>query len=169
MDENSALIEKILREQEEEDRAARPVQNDVVYPWQTVSHQKRSRKPSKPSPDAALGAGDGRPNGGAEVFRSVELRSEGRPRRAAEAQVAAASKPHSDDEGDSGEEVAVAVENGGAEAKKAKQKKPKRVKVTVAEAASKIDAGDLGAFLADISVSENLDNSEFSDPIGFDI
>jgi hypothetical protein len=45
------------------------------------------------------------------------------------------------------------VDNGKAEdAKKVKPKKPKKPKVTVTDAAAKIDADNLSAFLADISV-----------------
>ena len=50
-----------------------------------------------------------------------------------------------------------AVQNGsGVDSKKVKVKKPKKPKVTVAEAASKIDLDDLRAFLADITVSDWL-------------
>ena len=46
------------------------------------------------------------------------------------------------------------VENGKAEeSKKVKAKKPKKPKVTVSDATAKIDANDLSAFLADITVS----------------
>ncbi|CAL5423404.1 unnamed protein product [Camellia sinensis] len=58
-------------------------------------------------------------------------------------------------------EAASGVDNGGAEAKKTKVKKPKKPKVTVAEASAKIDASDLAAFLADITAKMN--------PANFDI
>ncbi|KHN06615.1 hypothetical protein glysoja_040120 [Glycine soja] len=56
------------------------------------------------------------------------------------------SKQHSD--GDAEHEA-----NAFQEVKKAKQKKSKKPKVTVAEAASRISADDLDAFLAEITVS----------------
>lgn len=170
MDENSAIIEAILREDEEEaEKQRRRDSNDDAYAWQTVSYHKRQRKPSKaPQPDAAADLRNGRPNGSAvaDVFRPIEQHSEERRRRALEAQMAAdavaesavaGSKRHSDEEGDSDDEEASAAQNGvGGEPKKVKVKKPKKPKVTVAEAASKIDAADLGAFLADVTVSHRL-------------
>ena len=61
-----------------------------------------------------------------------------------------------DDDSSDGEGDRVA-ENGKAEESKKvkakKPKKPKKPKVTVSDAAAKIDADDLSAFLADITVS----------------
>ena len=58
-----------------------------------------------------------------------------------------------DDDSSDGEGDCV-VENGKAEeSKKVKAKKPKKPKVTVSDATAKIDANDLSAFLADITVS----------------
>ena len=180
MDENSALIEAILREEQE--GAASLNDNNAhgsgdTYGWKTVSYQKKTRKPSKPSTDtsAAVNLSDSRPNGfsscGSEVFRSIELHSEERRRRVLEAQkaiaaasvesVAAGSKQHSDDDedDDSDAEVFGAQNGGGAEpTKKVKAKKRKKPKVTVAEAALKIDADHLGSFIAEITVSHS-DNS----------
>ncbi|KAM1114434.1 hypothetical protein ACFX13_047990 [Malus domestica] len=170
MDESSsALIEAILREQEEEEaqRYGRKLtQNSDAYAWQTVSYSKRNRKSSSKAlpADSNGDLHDGVVSSASDVFRPIELHSEERRRRVLAAQAAAvsgdvapgASKRTSDDddEGDSDGEVAgAAVENG--EVKKVKQKKPKKQKVTVAEAASKMDAGDLGAFLADITASYN--------------
>ncbi|KAM1132718.1 hypothetical protein ACFX19_047780 [Malus domestica] len=170
MDESSsALIEAILREQEEEEaqRYGRKLtQNNDAYAWQTVSYSKRNRKSSSKAlpADSNGDLHDGVVSSASDVFRPIELHSEERRRRVLEAQAAAvsgdvapgASKRTSDDddEDDSDGEVAgAAVENG--EVKKVKQKKPKKPKVTVAEAASKMDAGDLGAFLADITASYN--------------
>lgn len=157
MDENSALIEAILRGEEVNN------ENDDSG-WQTVTYQKRHRKTSKQhtenhsdrhlNGELSAAAGD--------VFRSIELQAEERRRRAlaqkaleeaAEAQPVARSKRHSDDESD-GEVSNDAVENGGGEeVKKVKRKKPKKPKVTVTEAASKIDASELAAFLVDVSAS----------------
>ncbi|KAJ7964490.1 Transmembrane protein [Quillaja saponaria] len=167
MDENSALIESILREQEDEsDKKTK--KSDDTHGWQTVSYQKRNRKPSKASSlDKSSDLQSRRPNGydsSADVFRSIEQHSEERRRRALDAQraydaasgevAAARSKRHSDDEYDSDAEVpAGTVENGLGEVKKVKPKKPKKPKVTVSEAASKLNTVDLSAFLADITVS----------------
>ncbi|KAF7831097.1 Transmembrane protein 214-A [Senna tora] len=165
MDENSALIESILREQEEADRGTYRKENDDAHGWQTVSNKKRNRKPSKPLQEK--NSGDLRVNGvdsSSAVFRDIEQHSEERRRRLQEAQMASASasvdadvgrsKRHSDEDEDSDAEFQGAnVENGSAEVKKVKQKKPKKPKVTVAEAASKIDVADLNAFLAEITVS----------------
>ncbi|KAK9901028.1 hypothetical protein M0R45_002318 [Rubus argutus] len=165
MDENSALIESILREQDEDEAdkylkkmtTSEPKQNGDAFAWQTVSYQKRNRRPSK----ADFPLGD-HPNGNfsaSDVFRSIEQHSDERRRRIREAQAEAVtgdsaavrSKRHSDDDddGDSDAEPNGAVENG--EPKKVKVKKPKKPKMTVVEAASKMDAADLAAFLADIT------------------
>lgn len=165
MDENSALIESILREQDQPEAAIR---NHESNGWQTVSYHKRNRKTSKTVLENENNSADlrhGTVNGGVDVFRSVEQHSEDRRRRLMEAQLAAAvvseeaaasrSKRHSDDDDDSDAEVSGAIgENGSVGVKKVKQKKPKKPKVTVAEAASKINADDLCAFLADITVSD---------------
>ncbi|XWS36893.1 hypothetical protein CRYUN_Cryun20dG0124600 [Craigia yunnanensis] len=155
MDENSAMIEQVLRELEDENDKI-----DDVNGWQTVSYSKRNRKPSKPPPPESFSVD--RSNGGisSDVFSSIEKHSEDRRRRAAEAaaRVAAvavsstfATESKSDEEDDS--DTGGAAENGAVEIKKVKQKKPKKPKVTVAEAASKIGAGDLSAFLIDITSS----------------
>lgn len=154
MDESSALIEQILREDELERRGlSKTQQNDSG--WQTVSYRKKSSKQTHSDNSFP----DRHPHGGAtssDVFRSVEQQSEDRRRRMAEAEMATAvdgdgSKRHSNEDDENDEEVPAAD----AEVKKVKQKKPKKPKVTVAEAAAKIDAGELGAFLVDITVSEN--------------
>ncbi|KAF7816459.1 Transmembrane protein 214-A [Senna tora] len=134
MDENYALIQSILREQEEAERRLYGRQNEEVHEWQTVSSKRnrnRNRKNSKPSPSPADNSDDRRPNGidssSSNVFRSVEQQSEDRSRRISEAQMAAAassadasasrSKRHSDDDDDSDAEGAgEVVQNGSAEA-----------------------------------------------------
>lgn len=178
MDENSAIIEAILREQEEEEKAERnknkskDSQKGNEFSWQTVSYPKRNRKASKPPQgDNSADLPSYRPNGtaaSADVFRSIEQHSEERRRRALDAQLAAKdaagerSKRHSDDDEDSDAEVSVAAAENG-EVKPKKQKKPKKPKVTVSEAASKIDVGDLSAFLIDITVSATI-SSNFTSP-----
>ncbi|KAK9272139.1 hypothetical protein L1049_002509 [Liquidambar formosana] len=164
MDENSAVIEAILREEEENYRNA----NDDAYGWKTVTYPKRQRKSAaKQQPENSTDRGaNGDSAGAGDVFRSIEKHSEERRRRALEAQKAAEdaagaesgarSKRHSDDDDSDVEASGAGGENGGAEVKKAKAKKPKKPKVTVADAASKIDASHLGAFLLDISASYEL-------------
>lgn len=134
--------------------------NNKDHGWQKVVYPKRQRKTA-----AADAAKDVKANGGggakSNVFRSVELHADDRRRRITEAQkannvepVVRSKKQHrgSDDDYDyeSDEEV---VENGKVEEKKPKVKKIKKPKVTVQEAASKIDASDLAAFLVDVTAS----------------
>lgn len=169
MDENSALIEQILREDELEYRGLSRTYNKDEE-WQTVSYKKRHSK--QPNSDNSLP--DRRPDDGAttsDVFRAIEEHSEERRRRMSVPQVAApvtgeGSKRHSDEDDDSDAEVSAAV----VEVKKVKQKKPKKPKVTVSEAAARIDAGDLGAFLVDITGSyekqEDIQLMRFADYFG---
>ncbi|KAH1131015.1 hypothetical protein J1N35_002393 [Gossypium stocksii] len=172
MDENSAMIEQILREFENEDG-----KNDDVNEWQTVSYSKRNRKHSKPLPPG--GFSDLYDGGiSSDVFSSIEKHSEDRRRRAAEAAAAAEAEAavssavsngvKVDDEDDS--DTGGVEENGAVEIKKVKPKKPKKTKVTVAEAASKIEAGDLSAFLIDITSSyetqQDIQLMRFADYFG---
>ncbi|KAK8611601.1 hypothetical protein V6N13_131648 [Hibiscus sabdariffa] len=149
------MIEQILREVDH-NRG----RNDDLNGWQTVSYRKRNRKPSKPPQPGSLSFD--LHNGGvsSDVFSSIEKHSEDRRRRAAEAAADEADMAVTsavtnglkfDDENDS--DKGAAGENGAVEIKKVKQKKPKKPKLTVAKAASKIDAGDLSAFLIDITSS----------------
>ncbi|KAJ6721277.1 TRANSMEMBRANE PROTEIN 214-LIKE [Salix viminalis] len=145
-----------------------PNAND--HGWQKVTNAKRQRKQRSAADSAANNshpiANDS--NKLNNVFRSLELQSEDRRLKILESQRAAAdaaaivdtrsrSKHHhrSDDEDDDydSDEAGVSKENVKAEEKIVKQKKPKKPKVTVADAAAKIDAGDLTAFLSDISGS----------------
>ncbi|KAB5538069.1 hypothetical protein DKX38_015602 [Salix brachista] len=145
-----------------------PNAND--HGWQKVTNAKRQRKQRSAADSAANNshpiANDS--NKLNNVFRSLELQSEDRRRKILESQRAAAdaaaivdtrsrSKHHhrSDDEDDDydSDEAGVSNENVKAEEKIVKQKKPKKPKVTVADAVAKIDAGDLTAFLSDISGS----------------
>lgn len=134
--------------------------------WKTVTYHKKSKKqPQKQSGKAPAAADGVSSDRRSDVFRLIEQHSEERHRKWLEDQRAAAVATGDypvvvdygdgdDDDGSDGEGAA-AVENGvgGAEEKKGKQKKPKKPKVTVSEAASKIDSSDLASFLADISVS----------------
>ncbi|OVA01699.1 Protein of unknown function DUF2359 [Macleaya cordata] len=163
MDESSSLIDPAFYV-EEENSGVTTNNNNKDHGWQKVVYPKRQRKSSSTKPSDSTN--DLRPNGvptnKSNVFRSVEQHADDRRRRVAEAQKAAAaaaaepvirSKHHSDDdENDSDVEVSGGAENGTVE-KKPKQKKPKKPKVTVADAASKIDASDLAAFLVGVSAS----------------
>ncbi|XP_057962000.1 uncharacterized protein LOC131153601 isoform X2 [Malania oleifera] len=157
MDEKPVSFESNLNEEDESSN----VQSSNNHGWQKVTYAKRQRKPSlatgKPRPNGALPVGDA-PN----VFGQLEQRSEDRRRRVLEAQKAsfaaeppARTKQRSDDGDDSDDEAAAGRAGNGKvdESKKLKPKKPKRPKITVGEAASKIDAVDLAAFLADASAS----------------
>nr|APR64430.1 hypothetical protein [Populus tomentosa] len=138
--------------------------------WQKVTYPKRQRKQRSAADSAAnnslpIANDSNKPN---NVFRSLELQSEDRRRKILESQSAAAdaaaavdtrsrSKHHyrSDDDKEDydSDDAGVSKENAKAEEKKVKQKKPTKPKVTVADAAAKIDAADLAAFLSDISGS----------------
>uniref|UniRef100_A0A2P2LD02 Uncharacterized protein MANES_15G131000 n=1 Tax=Rhizophora mucronata TaxID=61149 RepID=A0A2P2LD02_RHIMU len=144
--------------------------------WQKVTYAKKQRK-QKPNDSSSAAAAAATPSGAsssarvngtdkAYVFRSVEQQAEDRHRRILEAKRAAnaavvdagkvKSKHRSDDEDEDDYDSDEAEGNKGdkkAEEKKVKQKKPKKPKVTVAEAAANIDAGDLAAFLDEISGS----------------
>ncbi|KAG5040801.1 hypothetical protein AAZX31_05G129200 [Glycine max] len=151
------------------------VSHGADHGWQKVTYAKKQKKKTvnaansadsransnKLVPNGTLSGNDG-------VFRSLELQSEDRRRKIVEAKKLADAayddedaplrskqRHHDDDEYDYDDEnVDRSAENGKAEeAKKVKQKKPKKPKVTVAEAAAKIDAADLGAFLVEISGS----------------
>lgn len=149
----------------------------IDHGWQKVVYPKRQRK-QKPADQAANAASAKLvPNGtlanGDNVFRSLEQQAEDRRRRIIAAQMAAdaeaapngsapaRSKRRSDGYGDedydyydSDAEIAAGKENSKAEeTKKPKPKKEKKPKVTLAEAAAKIDAADLAAFLVEASES----------------
>lgn len=162
MDERAVTVEPLVNG---EDDASNAHSN---HGWQKVSYAKRNRK-QQPAKDSGPNSDKVRSNGTLaggdkpDVFRSLEKQSEERRRRVLEAQKAAAaavddlpvrskSKHRSDDEDDDsdGEEPA---ENGQVQEKKVKTPKVKKPKVTLADAASKIDAADLAAFLVDVSVS----------------
>lgn len=194
MDENSALIEAILREQEEEDQAQRnhhyennnnnnnykKKQNDDEFGWKTVSYKrnkKASNPKSSPEDNSAADLLSNRSNGAASnVFSSIEKQSEERrQRRFLESQLAAetagandGSKRHSDQDDDDSDAEVAGAENG--EVKPKKQKKPKKPKVTVAEAAAKIDADNLSAFIIDINASyesqQDIQLMRFADYFG---
>ncbi|KAE8679734.1 hypothetical protein F3Y22_tig00111398pilonHSYRG00421 [Hibiscus syriacus] len=173
MDENSAMVQQVLREEENDSG-----RNGDINEWKTVSYSKRNRKPSKPHQPGSLSFDPHNGGVSSDVFSSIEKHSEDRRRRAAEsvatveAEAAVSSavsnglKFDYEDDSDPGAEG----ENGAVEFKKVKQKKPKKPKVTVAEAALKIDAGDLCAFLFDITSSyetqQDIQLMRFADYFG---
>lgn len=72
----------------------------------------------------------------------------------AQSEVSLKPKPRSDDyDDDDDSDAEVVVQNGAADEKKVKPKKIKKPKVTVGEAAAKIDAADLAGFLVEVTVS----------------
>lgn len=129
--------------------------------WQTVVNPKRQRKQqgkeaNSADPNKAKSNGDGK-----SIFQSLELHAEERRKRAEEQRAAAASalsvgqtngKIGASDE-DSEEEAPNQSGAVDGEEKKVKQKKPKKPKVTVAEAAAKIDPSNLADFLVEITGS----------------
>ncbi|KAA8530665.1 hypothetical protein F0562_005401 [Nyssa sinensis] len=175
MDENSAAIEAFLRG--EESSKLNDVGDDDG--WKTVSYGKRQRKQSaKPSENSTDPQKLGSAVSG-DVFRSIEQNYEERRSRAMEAQKAAITgaidnpiAKLNDDDGEDGSDVEASggVENGSAEAKKMKPKKPKKPKVSVTDAAEKIDASDLAAFIADITASyetqQDIQLMRFADYFG---
>ncbi|PHT50067.1 hypothetical protein CQW23_09814 [Capsicum baccatum] len=140
---------------------------DSNHGWQKVTYVKKQKKKQQKLADSGKVIANGSAVPGADnVFKSLEKQSDERRKRIAaqtaamyavgDAPVRSALKHRSDDEDeDSDAEGAVGgAENGlVGEKKREKVKKLKKLKVTVAEAAGKIDAADLAAFLADITVS----------------
>ncbi|XP_010460098.1 PREDICTED: uncharacterized protein LOC104741034 [Camelina sativa] len=142
--------------------------------WKKVVYPKRNRK-QKPADQAATAngtiTGNLIPNGalsnggGDNVFRSLEEQAEGRHRRILAAKKASDAADMSDDgrskrrsngysDEDSDSEIAAGKENLKAEeVKKPKVKKEKKPKVTLAEAAAKIDVSNLETFLVEATES----------------
>ncbi|XP_072999518.1 uncharacterized protein [Typha latifolia] len=159
------------------------VDSNNNHGWQKVSYAKRQRKPTA---TAVPVPGDDRPrtNGlqdRSNVFASVEQKAAERRRAlesaaaaaaAAEVGIAVRSRPQatSDDDYDEEEVPHGGQENAGAAPKKVKQKKPKKPKITVAEAAAAIDAENLAAYLVDISGSydtqQDIQLMRFADYFG---
>lgn len=176
MDEDAAIIESILRE--EAKLNGEHIDDDDHGGWKTVSYPRRQRKQHPPL-HTVVGAEE---NGVADVFRQLDHQAEQRRRRIVEAQRAAleeasgvgggGSKEFSGEDSDGDDSDAGGVENGNVEVpvKKPKAKKVKKPKVSVAEAAAKLDADDLAAFLVDISGSyesqEDIQLMRFADYFG---
>ncbi|KAL7090823.1 hypothetical protein ACP275_12G066300 [Erythranthe tilingii] len=136
---------------------------DNSHGWQKVTYVKKRTKASKNTSSNLLPNGSGAVTDKNGVFKAVEKNAEDR-RRILDAKRAASSL-YDDDDGfpvrsnrnvDDDEDYpnGESKENIPADAnKKDKPKKVKSPKVTVAEAAAKIDADDLAAFLSSISES----------------
>ncbi|EYU33132.1 hypothetical protein MIMGU_mgv1a003637mg [Erythranthe guttata] len=137
---------------------------DSSHGWQKVTYVKKRTKASKNTSSNLLPNGSGAVADKNGVFKAVEKNAEDR-RRILDAKRAASSL-YDDDDGfpvrsnrnvdDDDEDYpnGESKENIPADAnKKDKPKKVKSPKVTVAEAAAKIDADDLAAFLSSISES----------------
>ncbi|KAJ9557589.1 hypothetical protein OSB04_012203 [Centaurea solstitialis] len=152
MDANSAEFEAILKDIE---RASSSTSNNDGgdQGWKTVSYKKKSRR--KGANKVNEGHADHGGSGADDVFRSIEEQSEGRRRRVIESQKAAVDSVDAAVAADGGEveEDGSDVENLEVKKKKSKAKKLKKPKVTVAEAAAKINDSDLAVFLADITES----------------
>ncbi|GFP90805.1 transmembrane protein 214-a [Phtheirospermum japonicum] len=160
---------------------------DNSHGWQKVTYAKKQRKnqANKTASDSsgfALANGSGIGADKSSVFKGLEQHAEER-RRKLEAQRAAAAVYDDDDEtqarsrknlGEDNEDdygSSDAKENNPAEAnKKEKPKKVKKLKVTVAEAAAKIDAEDLAVFLSGVSESfegqQDIQLKRFADYFG---
>lgn len=147
--------------------------------WQTVSYHKKNKKQSGKSKQGEEFSGNwnnGESSG--DVFRSIEQHAEERRKRIVESQklYEAASGESSavidkNEQDSDGEDAAGgAIENDGVVEKKSKPKKVKKPKVTVAEAAAKIDNSDLVVYLVDISTSfdkqEDIQLMRFADYFG---
>jgi hypothetical protein len=148
--------------------------------WQKVTYPKRQRKAlSKPSdPSKPPSNGSASAVGSDKVFRSLEKHSEERRMRLqaqrdaiAQSEVSLKPKPRSDDYDDDDDSDAEAVvQNGAVDEKKVKPKKVKKPKVTVGEAAAKIDAADLAGFLVEVTASyegqQDIQLMRFADYFG---
>ncbi|KAL0326880.1 UNVERIFIED_CONTAM: hypothetical protein Sangu_1766000 [Sesamum angustifolium] len=159
---------------------------DNNHGWQKVTYAKKQRKTQNKK--AVSDSSRALPNGSGilpektGVFKGLEKHAEER-RRKLEAQRAAAVYDDEDeiprrskinrggDEDDEDASSDADVKNNVAEVnKKEKTKKAKKPKVTVAEAAAKIDADDLAAFLSSVSESyegqQDIQLMRFADYFG---
>ncbi|XP_060213598.1 uncharacterized protein LOC132640836 [Lycium barbarum] len=142
-----------------------PIHTDNSHGWQKVTYVKKQKKRQQKSSDSGKVITNG--SGADSVFKSLEKYSDERRKKIAsqtaamysldDAPVRSALRHRSDGEDEDSDAEGAAARGGvgakNGEKKKEKVKKPKKPKVTVVEAAVKIDAADLAAFLADITVS----------------
>ncbi|OMO60655.1 hypothetical protein CCACVL1_23982 [Corchorus capsularis] len=148
--------------------------------WQKVSYPKRQRKTKPNNADPQARPNGTLANGAPNVFRSVEQHSEDRHRRILDAKRAAAdslavnangkarhSRSDDDYDDDSDLEGDKANKKPATEEKKVKEKKPKKQKVSVPEAAAKIDPADLSAYLAGLNEEQQeIQMQKFADYYG---
>lgn len=149
--------------QEEENGVASNTNNqnsNSNHGWQKVIYAKRQRKPNSNQLSTSDSLTQSDPS---------KSRSKVAPKKAA-AVIETKSKLSSDEDAlddDGGEDLKRGGTQNGTEDEKVKQKKPKKPKVTVADAASKMDASDLAAFLVDVSTSyegqQNIQLMRFAD------
>lgn len=177
MNEDEAIIAKILRE--DAGLNGEPFE-DMETGWTTVSYAKRRhRKKQDNNQEGNENRNSAPEDNSGDVFRQIDQDSDERRRRIVEAQKAAleavaggASNGSSSSE-NSGENDAVVADvnvDGGRTAVKKPKAKSKKRKVSVAEAAAKIDADNLTAFLADIMDSyesqQDIQLMRFADYFG---
>ncbi|XP_021733119.1 uncharacterized protein LOC110699935 [Chenopodium quinoa] len=173
-----------LYEFEDVSAAATAVPN---HGWQKVTYSKRrkNQQQNKQKPGAASGitVADSGVDKDGNVFRAIEQQSEDRHRRIVEAQKKSALFDDDDDvhrngrskkrddfddsESEERENVNVVEKKDDNKEKKKKKKVEKKAKVSVSEAAAKMDADDLSAFLIDLSGSyenqEDIQLMRFAD------
>ncbi|XP_073140261.1 uncharacterized protein [Henckelia pumila] len=163
----------------EEDKSFSLASEANDHGWQKVSYAKKQRK------NQAVQDGSGALPEKGSVFKGLEKHSEER-RRILEAQRAAASiyddddklplrsrknfGGDEDDDENSDSDIDIKQSNAAEANKKEKPKKLKKPKVTLTEAAAKIDDSDLAAFLSDISGSyegqQDIQLMRFADYFG---
>ncbi|KAL4586724.1 hypothetical protein LXL04_011368 [Taraxacum kok-saghyz] len=147
----------------------------VTYGKKKKANQTKQQVPQKGLPNGSVVTGND------NVFNAIEKKSEER-RKVIEAQrlsiydpappVKSSRQKNYSDYEDSDEEVAANGVTGveDAEEKKKKPKKVKKPKVTIAEAAAKIDAVELASFLLDVSTSfeaqQDIQLMRFADYFG---
>lgn len=165
-----------------EETTATAVSNN--HGWQKVTYAKRRKNQQQQKPATAVAPSSAAAvDKDGNVFRAIEEQSEDRHRRIVEAQRKSAldddedatrksrSKKREDyDDSDSDKErenVNVLDKEDTKEKKTKKKKADKKPKVSVAEAAAKLDAADLSAFLIDLSGSyesqEDIQLMRFAD------
>ncbi|KAL8463660.1 hypothetical protein ACS0TY_034349 [Phlomoides rotata] len=157
-----------------------PHTDDGGHGWQKVTYAKKQRKDQTKKTPAVLSNGSGFLTDNNSIFKGLEKHAEER-RRKLEAQrvvydvddeIPVRSKKNRGEDEDEDYSSSDPKESDEADANK-KEKKPKNVKkpkITVAEAAAKIDANDLIAFLSSVSESyegqQDIQLMRFADYFG---
>ncbi|KAG0584247.1 hypothetical protein KC19_3G196100 [Ceratodon purpureus] len=121
--------------------------------WQKVTNVKKQKRQENKGKVGKDGEKVAAKSTDSKLFQALEHESEDRrARRDARIAAALAAGQSGDDDSDEEKDAPVPAE-GVVEEKKPKVKKPKKPKVTVAEAAAAIDPSDLATFLSDIAES----------------